>query len=88
MHLTNYAINKESDNFVQNDDQDADDVGSKRSYQFVLKKIKNDYGLLTMRRVQEEINEIIVKTLCLAQPHVHHLYRSCQPDDIENSMCF
>ena len=26
--------------------------------------------------------------MCLAQPHVHHLYRSCQPDDIENSMCF
>ena len=26
--------------------------------------------------------------MCLAQPHVHHLYRSCQPDDIENSLCF
>ena len=39
MHLTNYAINKESSSFVQNSDQNADDVGSKRSYQFVLKKI-------------------------------------------------
>lgn len=26
--------------------------------------------------------------MCLAQPHVHHLYRSCQPDDNENSLCF
>ena len=47
MHLTNYAINKESSNFVQNESKDADDVGSKRSYQFVLNKIANDYGLMT-----------------------------------------
>ena len=31
MHLTNYAINKESENFVQNTDKNNDDVGSKRS---------------------------------------------------------
>ena len=43
---------------------------------------------MTQWRVQQEINEIIVKTMCLAQPHVHHLYRSCQPDDLENSLCF
>lgn len=51
MHLTNYAINKESSAFVQNEDQERDDVGSKRSYQFVLKKIELDYGLLSMQRV-------------------------------------
>lgn len=38
--------------------------------------------------MQEEINDIIIKTLCMVQPHVNHLLRSCQPDDIENSMCF
>lgn len=47
MHLTNYAINKESSNFVPNESQDADDVGSKRSYQFVLNKIRTDYGQMT-----------------------------------------
>ena len=51
MHLTNYAINKESSAFVQNEDQERDDVGSKRSYQFILKKIELDYGLLSMQRV-------------------------------------
>lgn len=39
MHLTNYAINKESENFVQNTDENADDVGSKRSFSFVLRQI-------------------------------------------------
>lgn len=36
MHLTNYAINKESENFVHNTDKNNDDVGSKRSLQSVL----------------------------------------------------
>lgn len=32
MHLTNYAINKDAIGFVQNTDENVDDVGSKRSY--------------------------------------------------------
>ena len=47
MHLTNYAINKESSSFVQNADSSADDVGSKRSYQFVLKNIAERFGTMT-----------------------------------------
>lgn len=34
------------------------------------------------------MHDIIIKTMCIAQPHVHHLYRSCQPDDLQNQMCF
>ena len=77
MHLTNYAINKESKFFVKNENEEADDQGSKRSYLSVLRKLMYDHGVLTAQRVQTQINEIIVKTMCLAQPHVHHLYRSC-----------
>lgn len=29
----------------------------------------------------------MIKTLCIAQPHLQHLYRSSQPDDVENSLC-
>jgi hypothetical protein len=39
MHLTNYAINKESENFISNTNENDDDVGSKRSFSFVLRKI-------------------------------------------------
>ena len=46
MHLTNYAINKESDAFVENQNEADDAVGSKRSYQFVLNKIRRDYGII------------------------------------------
>ena len=24
----------------------------------------------------------------MVQPHVNHLVKSCQPDDIENQLCF
>lgn len=31
MHLTNYAVNKNSENFIFNEDPDNDDIGHKRS---------------------------------------------------------
>lgn len=37
MHLTNYAINKYSEYFIQNEDANADNVGHKRSLKFTLK---------------------------------------------------
>lgn len=36
----------------------------------------------------EEIKDIIVKTLIIGQPFMSHIYRSCQPDDYDNAMCF
>lgn len=39
MHLTNYAIQKKSDNFVHNDDAD-DDSGHKRSLTQILAYLK------------------------------------------------
>ena len=44
MHLTNYAINKDNENFVANTNEHADDVGSKRSFTSVLKRIEQDFG--------------------------------------------
>ena len=37
MHLTNYAINKRSKDFVFNNDTNKDDIGHKRSLTSVLK---------------------------------------------------
>ena len=88
MHLTNYAINKESENFVANTDKNADDVGSKRSLQAILDHIEDEFDSEAMENLQKGIYDIIIKSLCLAQPHISHLIKSCHPDDIENSLCF
>ena len=42
MHLTNYAINKNSDNFVFNEDYNDDSSGHKRSLTAVLGQIKDN----------------------------------------------
>ena len=34
------------------------------------------------------IKDVLVKTMAIGQPYLAHLYRSCQPEDLENSMCF
>ena len=39
MHLTNYAINKEADGFIQNQNEKQDDVGHKRSLSSILQHI-------------------------------------------------
>jgi tubulin polyglutamylase TTLL6/13 len=41
MHLTNYAINKKSDGFVQNEDED-DDSGTKRTLSTILEYLKEN----------------------------------------------
>ena len=43
MHLTNYAINKKSKDFVQNDGDD-DSAGSKRSLRWFMEYVEECHG--------------------------------------------
>lgn len=86
MHLTNYAVNKNSPNFVFNERSDVDDVGHKRSLTSTMRQFAeqgHDVAALWAR-----IHDMVIKTLCAVQPSLAHTYRSCQPDDPYNSMCF
>ena len=82
MHLTNYAINKNSPNFVFNNSSEQDNKGHKRSLTSVFTYLKTQ-GHDT-EALWNEIMEIITKTVVTVQPHLTHLYRSCQPEDLEN----
>ena len=42
MHLTNYAINKTSENFEANEDSADDDSGHKRSVSAIFKYIEEN----------------------------------------------
>ena len=86
MHLTNYAVNKNNPNFIHNEDEDNDDSGHKRSLQSTYDYLQeNGYDVEALKR---EIDDSIIKTLCSIQPTLAHHYKSCQPDDYANSMCF
>ncbi len=86
IHLTNYAINKNSENFIFNSDPKQDNVGHKRSLTATLRTLK-DLGFDTSK-IWNDIKLIIIKTLISAQPSIAHVYKACQPDDPYNGMCF
>lgn len=86
MHLTNYAINKTSSKFVQNKNEDVDNVGHKRSLTFIWKYLE-EMGH-DVSQIKKDVEATIIKTICAVQPQLSHIYRSCQPDDLENSMCY
>jgi len=78
MHLTNYAINKSSKNFVQSNDIN-DDKGSKRHLNWFKSWLDNNGH--DSKQMFKDIESIIVKTLLSVQPSLSHYYRSCQPND-------
>jgi tubulin polyglutamylase TTLL6/13 len=86
MHLTNYAVNKHNPNFVFNDDSETDNVGHKRSLTSTMDMLR-DRGF-DVDKLWDQIAKSIIKTLVSVQPMLAHTYRSCQPDDFTNSMCF
>lgn len=86
MHLTNYAINKSSANFISNKKGENDEHSHKRSLTYAfsyIEKLGHD-----VEKLKHEIKNNVLKTLAMVQPMLSHTYRSCQPDDVENSMCF
>ena len=87
MHLTNYAINKNSLGFMKNYTAMADFVGSKRSLKFVMRYVKKMFNADTTK-LMSEIKDLTIKTILSAQPHLAHNYKSYQIDDYENSLCF
>ena len=85
MHLTNYAVNKENENFKMAKGMN-DDTSHKRTLKKVFERLKED-GLDT-EKCMSEIKDIITKTLITIQHELAHNYRTCQPADLESLMCF
>ncbi|KFZ48222.1 Tubulin polyglutamylase TTLL13, partial [Antrostomus carolinensis] len=81
MHLTNYAINKHNENFIQDDM-----MGSKRKLSTLNAwMIDNSYNTT---KLWEDIEDIIIKTLISAHPVVKHNYQSCFPNHTSGCACF
>ena len=66
MHLTNYAINKDNEDYQQNTDEANDNVGHKRSYAAVLNQLRSVHGDEAIDKMVEQMHEIIIKTMCIA----------------------
>jgi tubulin polyglutamylase TTLL6/13 len=86
MHLTNYAVNKKNPEFQFNEEETNDAVGHKRSLTALLKYL-GDKGE-NSEKIFEDICSVISKTICSVQPHLAHIYRTCQPKEENSEMCF
>jgi tubulin polyglutamylase TTLL6/13 len=62
------------------------DIGHKRSLTAVFEKMRQ-MGMNTTL-IWDKICDVIVKTIISVQPILAHTYRSCQPDNLANNMCF
>ncbi|KAJ3172775.1 Tubulin polyglutamylase ttll6 [Geranomyces variabilis] len=76
MHLTNYAINKNSEKF---DHAPEDDKGSKRSIKSVLQYLTDVRGPLAVEMLWRRIGEVVIKTLLTIQPQLSRNMQACFP---------
>ncbi|XP_006885278.1 PREDICTED: tubulin polyglutamylase TTLL13-like [Elephantulus edwardii] len=80
MHLTNYAINKHSENFVRDDA-----AGSKRKLS-TLNAWLREHGY-DLRGLWRSIEDIIIKTIISAHAVLRHNYRTCFPQYLSGGTC-
>lgn len=67
MHLTNYAINKDHDDYVENNlETGIEEQPSKRSMEEILEIIGYDVGEEKLEKLKFEIYDIIIKSLSMA----------------------
>ena len=79
VHLTNYAINKDSSGFKIGDDDIEQETSSKRTLDSVFRRMEKDGVDIDLLKLK--IADLIIKTLLSCQQSLLHNYKMCQPND-------
>mmetsp|Transcript_57890 Transcript_57890/g.103546 ORF Transcript_57890/g.103546 Transcript_57890/m.103546 type:complete len:1032 (-) Transcript_57890:56-3151(-) len=86
MHLTNYEVNRFSDEFQMNTSLDEVHTGSKRSLAWLLDYIEELYGAEESKRVWFELVGVCAKTVLAAQPTLEFEYNDLCPKDLTHGV--
>ena len=86
MHLTNYAINKDSPNFIFNDNVENMNVGHKRSLTSIYQKLAEDGH--DVNELKQKIYDLLIKTIITGYPVLSASVTNVHPDNFANDMCF
>jgi tubulin polyglutamylase TTLL6/13 len=81
MHLTNYAINKNSKSFQQNNGEDHG-VGSKRSLAWFLNHVEAEFGEKERRKLWQKLMGLCTKSLLTVHPTLEAEYACTFPKDL------
>ncbi|KAL3867098.1 hypothetical protein ACJMK2_044329 [Sinanodonta woodiana] len=81
MHLTNYAINKNSEDFIRDDE-----AGSKRKISTICRYLQ-EKGF-DVDKMWTDIDDVAIKTVISAHSVLKHNYRTCFPNHVKGSACF
>jgi tubulin polyglutamylase TTLL7 len=87
MHLTNYSVNKKNKQFYDEGDTKGE-TGTKRSLKYLFEHLRRNNK--DTSKVWKNIQDIILKTLLVAEPYLFHTYKMCRPGQIPGteSVCF
>jgi len=77
MHLTNYAINKNSPKFIFNTNSSNMGVGHKRSLTCVYKQLAAKG--MDIDSLKKKIKDMAIKTIITGLPLMGHQYKCSQP---------
>ncbi|CAF1176351.1 unnamed protein product [Adineta steineri] len=81
MHLTNYAIQKRSDDFIRDED-----TGTKRRITTINRwLVEHGYDIV---KLWADIDDVIIKVMISAHAVLKHNYRACFPHHYRGSACF
>ncbi|XP_039766233.1 neugrin isoform X2 [Ornithorhynchus anatinus] len=80
MHLTNYAINKNNENFIRDST-----TGSKRKLSTLNAWLKEHS--FDSSKLWEDIEDVIIKTVISAHSVLRHNYRTCFPQHLGGGTC-
>ena len=83
MHLTNYSINKQNDNFESSDDDFS--KGSKRNFSF-LSEYVDSLGH-SSKTMWDDVASVIVKTILSIQPQLKEQYDLCMHSSKNGKLC-
>ncbi|KAG6609648.1 Tubulin polyglutamylase [Phytophthora cinnamomi] len=76
MHLTNYAVNKHSNNFEVNKGNGTEGTGSKRSLKWFFGWLKEVFPAERIDTLWEQIGDICLKSILSVQPTLAQEYKS------------
>ncbi|EAS01724.2 tubulin tyrosine ligase family protein (macronuclear) [Tetrahymena thermophila SB210] len=71
MHLTNYSVNKKSENFVKNNDVNDSGQGSKWSLKSWKEYLIQTIGLEAKEQLLKKMEDVIIKTCIAVEPYMN-----------------